>query len=106
MDNITIGQIAGAIGTLTVIVGFFVAISKWYKTNITDKLNKLEQRLTFAEMQIKENLKETEKSKLERMILLRGELACLKGLYATTKNDEIANSIKEIEEYMMLKSHD
>lgn len=45
MNNITIGQIIGTIGGLTVIVDFFVAIFKWYKSNFMNKFNNIEGRL-------------------------------------------------------------
>lgn len=105
MDNITISQIVATIGTLTVIVGFFAAIFKWYKTNIIDKFNKLEERLTFVEKKREEYEREVEKSKEERMILLRGELAALKGLKEIGCNDAVTHSISEIENYMVVKSH-
>lgn len=106
MENITMGQLAGAIGIVTVIISFVVSIVKWYKTNITDKLNKLDQRLTFVEIKREEYEREVEKSKEERLILLKGELSALKGLKEMGCNDAVTHSINEIEEYMMLKSHD
>lgn len=106
MEGVTMEQLAGAIGTITIISSFCFAIVKWYKTNITDKLNRLDQRLTFVEIKREEYEIEVQKSKDERIILLRGELAALKGLKEMGCNDAVTKSIKEIEEYMMLKSHD
>lgn len=105
MDDITIGQIISAFGSITAIAVFFVAIFKWYKINITDKLNRLDQRLTFVEIKREEYEKEVQKSKEERMILLRGELAALKGLKEMGCNDAVTKSISEIEIYMLEKSH-
>lgn len=98
------------IGTIGVIGGFTAtivkAIMKWYKTKITDRFDRIEQRLDEVESKRDEYEREVRNSKKERELLMRGELACLKGLYAITENDLITNSIKEIEEYMMEKSHD
>ena len=105
LESITIGEIASAIGIVTVIAGFCIAIFRWYKVNITDKINKLEQRLTFVEIKRVEYEKEVEKSKEERMILLRGELAALKGLKEMGCNDAVTKSISEIEKYVLEKSH-
>lgn len=117
MDNITIGQIAGAIGTIVVIVGFVVAIYKWYKSTFSDRFEAIDheidgvkQRLDFVEQKKTEYEKELQNSKFERMILLRGELAALKGLSKISNinsaTDSINESIEEIEKYMMEKSHD
>ena len=106
MEQLTIGQIASAIGIITVIVTFFVSIYKIYKKTIGDRFVKIEERLSFVEKKRVEYEKEVEKSKEERMILLRGELAALKGLKEMGCNDAVTHSISEIEEYMVLKSHD
>ena len=117
MDNVTIGQIAGAMGTIVVIVGFVMAIYKWYKSTFSDKfkaidneIDEVKQRLDFVEQKKTEYEKELQNSKFERMILLRGELAALKGLAKISNinsaTDSINESIEEIEKYMMEKSHD
>lgn len=106
MGSITLDQIAGAIGIVTVIAGFFFGIGKGYKKAIVDRFAKIEKRLKFVEDKREEYEKEVEKSKEERMILLRGELAALKGLKEMGCNDAVTHSINEIEDYMMLKSHD
>ena len=113
MDNITIGQIAGAIGTILVIAGFVMTIYKWYKTSFTDKFETIDneidgvkQRLDFVETKRIEYEKEVQNSKSERMILLRGLLAALKGLHEMGCNNAVTLSISEIENYMVEKSHD
>lgn len=106
MENITIGQIAGAIAVISVIAGFVASILKLYKKHIVDRFNKIEDRLKFVEDKREEYEREVEKSKEERMILLRGELAALKGLKEMGCNDAVTHSISEIEKYMMLKSHE
>jgi predicted histidine transporter YuiF (NhaC family) len=107
VESITIGQIISAIGGLTVIVGFFVAIFKWYKKNITDKFSDLNNRLKTIEYLEKNYKKELQDSKEERFILLRGQLACLKGLRDDLNcNGPVSQGIKDLEEYLIRKSHE
>lgn len=107
MENITIGQIIGAIGGLTVIVGFFVAIFKWYKTNFTNKFTSNEKRIEKLEEKTKKQELEIKESKEERLILLRGQLACLKGLHNDLNcNGPVTKGIQDIENYLINKSHE
>ena len=106
MESITIGQIIAAMGIITTIIGFIALIHKLYKKTIGDRFEKIEKRLKFVEDKREEYEREVEKSKEERMILLRGELAALKGLKEMGCNDAVTHSISEIEKYMMLKSHE
>lgn len=107
MENITIGQIISAITGLTIIVGFFVAIFKWYKKNIADKFSDLNSRLKTIEYLEKNYKKELQDSKEERFILLRGQLACLKGLHDDLNcNGPVSQGIKDLEEYLIRKSHE
>lgn len=105
MNNITIGQITGAIGTLTVIVGFFVALFKWYKTNFTNKFASIEKRLEKLEETTEKQEFEIKESKEERLILLKGQLACLKGLKEQGCNGSVTTTIATIEDYLIDKSH-
>lgn len=118
MESITIGQIAAALGTLTIIVGFFAAIFKWYKSHITDEFAKLNKKLDeHIEVANKRNEeieskvaiqdKEMQESKEERLILLKGLLACLKGLHNDLHcNGPVTQGIAEVEEYLINKSHE
>ena len=106
MENIKVGQIVGAIGTLTVIVGFFVAIFKWYKSSFTDKFNNIEGRLKELEEKTKGQDKEIQESKSERLILLKGQLACLEGLQQNGANGPVTQAINEIKTYLINKSHE
>ena len=113
MDNITIGQIVSSMGIITVIGGFVIAIYKWYKTSFTDKFDsiddkfdEIDNRLTFVENKRIEYEMEVQNSKNERMILLRGLLAALKGLDGMGCDKVVSKSINEIENYMVEKSHD
>ncbi len=118
MENITIGQIAAAIGILSVIGGFFIAIFKWYKSHITDEFTKLhkkldehiiaaDKRIEAAEEKVNIQDKEMQESKEERLILLKGLLACLKGLHNDLHcNGPVTQGIAEVEEYLINKSHE
>lgn len=107
MDSITIGQIVKAMGTLTVIVGFFIAIFKWYKINIIDKFDKANSRLDILEEKEVEYQKVAQDSKEERYILLEGLLACLKGLHNDLNcNGPVTQGIEKVEKYLMEKSHE
>ena len=106
MESITIGQIVIAIGLISAIAGFIAKIYKTYKNNIIDRFSNIEKRLDFVEEKREEYEREVQFSNLERKILLKGELAALKGLKEMGCNDAVTKSIKEIEEYMMDKSHE
>lgn len=106
MENITIGQIVAAIGTISVIAAFFVAIFKWYKSSITDRFAKIEGEIKELKSIQKKQDVEIRDSKEERMILLKGQLACLQGLKQGGANGPVTKAIEEINSYLMSKSHD
>lgn len=106
MEQITLGQIGASITLLTIIVGFFVTIYKFYKANFTDKMKKFEERLDILEEKTKNQDGDIQDSKKERKILLEGVLASLKGLQQMGCNHEVTTGIKTIEGYLMDKSHD
>lgn len=129
MENITIGQIASALTTLGIIVGAIVSVKKsmsnCYNTKVVSKfdeiskkfievdkkIEEIEGRLEYVERKRAQYERELGDSKKERGILMKGELSALKILRALVDEskldkDELAGSIKEIEEYVMEKSHD
>lgn len=107
MENITLGQIGTAIGLLTVIVGFFAAIFKWYKSHITNKFDEIDKRVNDLERVVKSLQGEMKESKEERLILLKGQLACLKGLHNDLNcNGPVTQGIADLEEYLIKKSHE
>ncbi len=106
MNNITVGQIVGAMGKLTIIVGFFIAIFKWYKLNFMDKFNTIESRLQALEDTTRNQGKEMQESKSERLILLKGQLACLEALQQNGVSEPVMQAINEIKTYLINKSHE
>lgn len=107
MENITIGQIISAIGGLTVIIGFVVTIVKWYKKNFTDRFLNIEERIETLEEKETDYQKIVHDSKEERLILLEGLLACLKGLHNDLNcNGPVTQGIEKVEKYLLAKSHE
>ncbi len=98
MESITLGQLGTMIGLVTVISGFFLGILKWYKKSISDRIDKLEERTTILEQDSKTN-------KEENTILLKGQLACLKGLKEQGCDGPVTISINEIESYLLRQAH-
>lgn len=98
MENITLGQVARTIVLLTGIGGFFISVLKWYKNKIADKLENLEERINVLE-------KDSAINKEENLILLKGQLACLKGLSEQGCDGPVTSSINEIESYLLKQAH-
>lgn len=123
MENITVGQIIAGIGSLTVIATFFIAIYNWIKKIILDKIDKNKEDISDIQHEINKmkqdvdnfkkavqneikNIKcDIEDSKEERLILLRAQLACLKGLKEQGCDGPVTAEIENIEEYLLNKSH-
>lgn len=107
MESITIGQIAGAIGIISLIGGFIATIVtfliKWWKSNVTNKFQKIDERLDFLEDKKEKYEKIAEESKEERIILLEGLLACLDGLKQNGANGAVTETMKRINDYLINK---
>lgn len=102
MENITLGSInsviifiAGFIGTCAVLYGF---IKKWLKQVIDQELQQLKGRVDKLEEDSRIN-------KEENTILLKGQLACLKGLKEQGCDGPVTSSITEIENYLFEQVH-
>lgn len=105
MENITIGQIISVLTCLSVLAGFFIAIFKFYKSNFADKISKLDKRVTALEERMNQQEAEMSESVEERLMLLRGLLACLDGLKQNGANGLVTKTIDEINEYLINKTH-
>lgn len=106
MDNVTIGQIVGVFGTITVLAGFFTGIYGFIKKIVLDKINKNAEDIKSLQQEVKILKIESTDSKEERLILLKAQLACLKGLKEQGCNGPVSQAIGDIEEYLLKKSHD
>lgn len=106
MEHITLGQIVGAISILSIIIGFVVTIHNLIKKAVTDKIDRNAEDIKELKNKVAVLEKETDDSKEERLILLQGLLACLKGLKEQGCDGAVTTSIEEIEKYLMKKSHD
>lgn len=105
MENITIEQIVSAIGSITAIAVFFIAIFKWYKSHITDKFNTIDKEIADLKRAVKSHEADMKESIEERFILLKGLLACLEGLKQGGANGPVTKAIEEINEYLINKTH-
>lgn len=106
MENITVGQIVGIMGTLSVMAGFFFGIYKFVKKVVLDKIDKNTNDINSLQLEVGKLKSEVADSKEERLILLKGQLACLKGLKEQGCNGPVTHAINDIEDYLMKKSHD
>lgn len=113
MENITIGQIAGALGILAGMLGSLTVFYNIFKRTISDKIDKNKADIASNCKEIKDLKEEVKRlkseiadSKEERLILLKAQLACLKGLKEQGCNGPVSKAIGDIEDYLMKKSHD
>lgn len=105
MGNVTIEQIVGAIGLITVILGFIATIHNFVKKTTLDKIAQNTKDIEELQKEVGVLKSEVDDSKEERLILLQGLLACLKGLHEQGCNDSVTSMIAEIENYLIKKSH-
>lgn len=106
MENITIGQIVGVISTLTIIIGFIGMIYNFLKKSTLDRIDRNTQDIETLKAEVGYLKSEIKDSKEERLILVNGVLACLKGLKEQGCNGPVTEGIKQIENYLIQKSHD
>lgn len=106
MSNITIGQIVSSIAIITAISGFIVGILKWFNSTFLNRFENIEKRLNKIEDENSSQRKDINDSKEERLIMINGLLACLKGLHTDLNcNGPVTKGINEIESYLIKKSH-
>lgn len=106
MEHITIGQITGAISTITIIIGFVVTVYNFIKKTTLDKIERNSKEIEELKVEVGLLKSEVKDSKEERLILVNGVLACLKGLKEQGCNGSVTEGIKQIEDYLIKKSHD
>ena len=106
MENVTIGQIVGVISSLAVIIGFIKLIYELIKKTTLDKINQNTKDIEQLKIDVGVLKSEVKDSKEERLVIVNGLLACLKGLQELNCDGPVTEGIKHIEEYLMKKSHD
>lgn len=106
MENITIGQILGIIAGVTAIIKFIQLIYELVKKSTLDKISQNAKDISELKTEVGLLKSEMQDSKEERLILVNGVLACLKGLKEQGCNGPVTEGINQIEEYLMKKSHD
>lgn len=102
MENITLGSINAIVIFLTSFIGSLIVlynyIKKWLKRVIEQEIKSLNDRVSKLEIDSKIN-------KEENTILLKGQLACLKGLKEQGCDGPVTTSITEIEDYLLKQVH-
>lgn len=102
MEEITLGSINTIVIFLTTLIGGLIIlygyIKKWVKRVIEQEIKSLNDRVSKLEIDSKIN-------KEENTILLKGQLACLKGLKEQGCDGPVTISITEIEDYLLKQVH-
>ncbi len=106
MESITIGQILVAIAGITAIIKFIQLIYELVKKSTLDKISQNAKDIAELKLDVGLLKSEVQDSKEERLILVNGVLACLKGLKEQGCNGPVTDGINQIENYLMKKSHD
>ena len=105
MENVTIGQILGTIAGVTAIIKFIQLIYELVKKSTLDRITKNANDIAELKAEVGVLKSEMQDDKEERIIILQGLLACLKGLQEQGCDGAVTKSIEQIETYLMKKSH-
>lgn len=116
MESITIGQIVGAIGVISIIGGFIIkivkSISKIWESKVSCKFTEIDNRLDKVEeniISLKDKKEKFEKiaqeSKEERILLLEGLLVCLEKLKTGEQVEKVEKVTKKINNFLIEKLH-
>lgn len=105
MNNITIGQLIAFIGIVTTIIVFYRLIKGIYDNNIGNPIKVLREDVDKLKEDTKRQDEDIKDSKEERLLLMRGVLACLNGLHEQGCNDTVTKTIREYETYLQDKAH-
>lgn len=105
MENVTIGQILGIIAGVTAIIKFIQLIYELVKKSTLDRISQNAKDIQELKAEVGVLKSEMQDDKEERIIILQGLLACLKGLQEQGCDGAVTESISNIEDYLMKKSH-
>ena len=104
--DITVGQLVTIIGALSTVIGFIVVVYKILRSSALDKIEANTKEIEQLKIEVGVLKSEAKDSKEERLLLVNGVLACLKGLQGQGCNGPVSEGIKNIENFLMKKSHD
>ena len=104
--DITFSQIVGTISALSTVIGFIVVVYKILRSSALDKIEANTKEIEQLKVEVGVLKSEAKDSKEERLLLVNGVLACLKGLQEQGCNGSVSKGIQKIEEFLMKKSHD
>lgn len=106
MKVITLGQIGAGVTLIFGIIKFIEYIYNLLRKSTLDKIEKNSKDIEELKAEVGVLKSEMQDDKQERIIILQGLLACLKGLQEQGCDGAVTKSIAQIEEYLMKKSHD
>ena len=106
MEVITLGQIGAGVALIFGIIKFIEYIYNLLRKSTLDKIDKNTKEIEELKAEVGVLKSEMQDDKQERIIILQGLLACLKGLQEQGCDGAVTESIKNIEKYLMKKSHD
>ena len=106
MEYITLGQIGAGVALIFGIIKFIEYVYNLLKNTTLDKISQNANDIKELKAEVGLLKSEVQDSKEERLILVNGVLACLKGLKEQGCNGPVTIGIQQIEEYLMKKSHD
>ena len=106
MEFVTLGQIGAGVALIFGIIKFIEYIYNTLKKTTLDKISKNSNDIKNLQQEVGWLKSEIKDSKEERLILVNGVLACLKGLKEQGCNGPVTEGIHQIENYLMRKSHD
>ena len=106
MEFITLGQIGAGVALIFGIIKFIEYIYNLLRKSTLDKIDKNSKAIEKLKAEVGVLKSEMQDDKEERIIILQGLLACLKGLQEQGCDGAVTESISKIEDYLMKKSHD
>ena len=104
--DITFGQIVTAISSIMVVISFIVVIYNFVRKSTLDRIEKNTKEIEQLKIEVGVLKSEAKDSKEERLLLMNGVLACLKGFKKQGCDGSVTEAIHQIEDYLMKKSHD
>lgn len=106
MEFVTLGQIGAGVALIFGIIKFIEYVYNLLKKTTIDKISKNSEDIKDLKTEVGWLKSELKDSKEERLIIVSGLLACLKGLQELKCDGPVTEGIDKLEEYLMKKSHD